>query len=77
MKTCEEITKDIDQDAFSSLSFKERLAIKVHLLICKPCLEYKEDGDAINVLLARKFKDKTTYSFTDAEKESLRKLIGA
>ena len=75
MKTCEEITKDIERGFYQDLSLKERLAIKVHLVICKPCQNYEKDSNLIHELLLKKYKDLREYKFSLKEKEALKERI--
>lgn len=73
MKGCEEITLDIERGRYNSLSVKELIEIKMHLLICKPCADYKKDSDLIEQLLQEKYKQGATkYSFSREEKEALK-----
>ena len=75
MKTCQEITLDIERGKYVKLSVKEKLAIKMHLFICKPCKGYSHDSKIIDDLLKKKFKDLSKYKFTEEEKiELIRKL---
>ena len=68
MKTCQEITLDIEQDKFEKLSLKDKLAIKMHLFICKPCRNFKKDSKLIDLMLKKKFKDLSRYKFSKKEK---------
>jgi hypothetical protein len=42
MQTCREISALISQGLDKKLSFAERLAIYLHLLICSPCRNFRK-----------------------------------
>ncbi len=71
MKTCQEITLYIERGKFEKLSIKDKLAIKIHLLICKPCQNFNKDSKIIDELLKKKFKDFRKYKFTEEEKNKM------
>ena len=74
MKTCEEITLNIERGRYEKLSVKELLAIKMHLIICKPCHNYRKDSELIDKLLQEKYKNGAEeYTFSFEEKEAIKK----
>ena len=76
MKTCEEVTLLIESENYKVLSRKDRLATKIHLMMCKGCKNYKKDSKLIHEMLQVKFKDLSSYEFSLEEKVALRdKLI--
>ena len=75
MKTCEEVTLLIESENYKILSRQERMATKVHMLICKACKYYKKDSKEIHKLLQIKFKDLSSYEFSMYEKTALKKKL--
>ena len=75
MKNCQEITKDIEQDLFQRLPFKNRMEIKLHLAICPECKAYFKDSRAIDKLLIERFKTKLHYHFSESEKQKMKKRL--
>ena len=74
MKNCEEITLDIERGHYKKLSVKELVTIKMHLIICKPCHNYKRDSEMIDKLLHEKYKNGAEeYKFSPEEKEAIKK----
>ncbi len=76
MKTCQEITLDIERGKYEKLSISEKWAIKMHLIICKPCQDYEKDSALIDRLLRKRFKNLNQYKFTSEEKKELIKQLG-
>lgn len=77
MKNCEEITLDIERGHYEKLSVKELVSIKMHLVICKPCHNYKKDSDFIDQLLQKKYSEGAEeYIFSAEEKEAIKKACG-
>ena len=73
MKTCEEITMDIERGRYEKLSVKELVTIKMHLLMCKPCANFKRDSDLIEELLQKKYKQgEAKYTFSAEEKAAMK-----
>tara|TARA_R110002072_G_scaffold282761_3_gene445941 strand:- start:5685 stop:5930 length:246 start_codon:yes stop_codon:yes gene_type:complete len=73
MKNCEEISNDIEKGHYEKLSVKELVSIKFHLLICKPCTNYKRDSDFIDRLLEKKYAEGAPkFEFSDEEKTRLK-----
>ena len=77
MKNCEEITMDIEKGHMDGLSTKERLAVKMHIMLCKPCRQYSKDSTLIDSMLKRKYKHPVEYQFSLEEKESLKSKLNA
>ena len=76
MKDCQQITEEIEKGYVTRLTTKERLGIRMHVMICPPCRQYFKDSATIEKLLSRKFKQPEKYSFSLEEKESLKKKLG-
>ncbi|MBL1280626.1 MAG: hypothetical protein COA33_010150 [Fluviicola sp.] len=73
MRNCEEISNDIERGRYKKLSVKELIAIKMHLLICRPCADYKKDSDLIDLLLQKKYENGAPkYEFSEEEKLNLK-----
>lgn len=77
MKNCEEITLDMERSAFQRLSMKDRLGLRMHISLCKECRKYFKDSLAINELLKKRFSHLSEYTFTQEEKDEMkRKVLG-
>lgn len=76
MKGCQQITEEIEKGYVTRLTTKERLGIRMHVMICPPCRQYFKDSATIDKLLARKFKQPKKYKFSLEEKESMKKKLG-
>mgnify|MGYP006104633701 CR=1 FL=1 len=75
MKTCEEVTLLIESENYKVLSRQDRLASKVHLMMCKGCKNYKKDSKFIHKMLQAKFKDLSSYEFSLEEKTALQNKL--
>jgi len=74
MKSCEEITLDIERGRYEKLSVKELVTIKMHLMLCKPCANYKRDSELIEQILQKKYSNgEERYTFSVEEKEALKR----
>lgn len=71
MRTCREITETIEKGGVKRLSIKDRLAIRIHLRICKPCKAYSKDSKIIERLLRRSASRMDNYTFTEMEKSKM------
>jgi len=76
MKTCQEITLDIERGKYVKLSIKDKLAVKMHLLICKPCQNFSKDSKIIDDLLKKKFSDLSKFEFSEEEKAAMISKLG-
>mmetsp|Transcript_43465 Transcript_43465/g.57525 ORF Transcript_43465/g.57525 Transcript_43465/m.57525 type:complete len:83 (+) Transcript_43465:96-344(+) len=76
MKDCQEITELVERSKIERISWKDKLAIRLHGTICKRCRQYFADSDRIDELLkSKRFKHLSEYSFTKEEKEKLKTLL--
>lgn len=48
MPPCKEIVKIISASLDRKLTFRERLVLKLHLLACKPCVNYLEQSHLLS-----------------------------
>lgn len=71
MRTCREITETIEKGGVKRLSIQDRLAIRIHLRICKPCTAYSKDSKIIERLLRRSASRMDNYTFTEMEKSKM------
>ena len=76
MKTCEEITLLVESENYKVLSRQDRMAARIHMMMCKGCKNYKKDSKLIHKLLQAKFKDLSSYEFSLEEKIAMLKKIG-
>lgn len=68
-KTSELISKNKDQ----ALNFVERLSLKVHLFICKPCELFELESDTITKCI--KYNEKDVPEINTTKKEAIEKLV--
>jgi anti-sigma factor ChrR (cupin superfamily) len=47
MKTCQEVSRSVASDALATAGWRERLSIKLHLLMCRHCRRYARQLEAI------------------------------
>lgn len=77
MKGCQEITEQIEKGKISGNSMKEKIEIRLHLLICKLCRSYVHDSAILDRALRNKFKKQKEYRFSAVEKDLMKvKLKG-
>ncbi len=72
MRTCQEITEDIEKGNIQKLSVKDKLVIRLHQKICPDCKQYAKDSVILDRLLRHQFKNQKKYKFTSDEKARLR-----
>jgi hypothetical protein len=75
MKNCQEISGLYEQGKLSRISISDKIALRSHNLICKQCRQYFKDSDLMDVLIARKFKDLGTYTFSESEKAKMKEEL--
>jgi hypothetical protein len=76
MKDCQAITELLERSKFERLSWSNRLAIRFHGGLCRQCRHYFRDSEIMDALLSSKrFKHLSEYTFSPAEKDSLKKRI--
>lgn len=73
--TCKTASEYIEKRKNNSLTLKERMQLKVHLLICKVCRYYDEQSAIIDKLLQLKSKQQAETKHTDKEIEELKENI--
>ena len=69
MLTCKEATLEIERMKFEKPTVFKKLAVGMHLMMCKACFNYKKDSAAIDELLKEKVRKED--EFTDDEMNSL------
>lgn len=73
---CEHATYLMVKDEHHSISVKERLHLKIHLLFCGACRRFQQQSKFINTWLRKKNQTTTSGSKLSAEeKEKLTHLI--
>ena len=70
MISCKEATYFIDKKQGGKLTFKQKLDLKVHLLICSICKAYDKQSSAFSKLLRLKASDEAK-PLTEEEKNRL------
>lgn len=71
MKGCQEITELIEKGKLTSLPTSDRMALRVHLLFCKLCREFKKDSEILDKALKRALSTTKEIAYSPAEKEAL------
>lgn len=71
MKGCQEITELIEKGNITTLSRKDRVAMRLHLMICKLCREFQKDSKILDKAIQKAMKTPTKVTFTPVEKEEL------
>ena len=72
MKDCQEITSDIEKSKLAKISLGNKLAIRIHLMLCKTCRSFSKDSRIIDKLLSRKFRQQKNYKFSPEEINKLK-----
>ena len=49
MQTCKEVSRTIASDELSGASWTQRMAVKLHLLMCRHCRRYANQIDQLGV----------------------------
>jgi hypothetical protein len=65
--TCKEATQLVEKSNMSQISFKERFALKFHLMICRICSAYKKQSTLLHEILTNKFSAIPTDDFIQTE----------
>lgn len=74
MIACKDATLLCSKQAELRLSFRERMQLKIHLLLCKPCRYFSKQ---VSLLLQsyRKFAEQQSATWSEESKEALQKKI--
>jgi hypothetical protein len=73
--TCKTASEFIEKRKNNSMTLKERVQLKIHLLICKVCRYYEKQSAIIDKLLHLKSKQQAETKHTDKEIEELKENI--
>lgn len=57
MMNCKQATRAIEKEAEGKLFFWQRMQLRLHLLMCKPCMQFKTHWDALALLLKKRTRD--------------------
>ena len=58
MKACEKATFLKEKATISKLTLLEKISMRLHFIMCKPCKKYADDSDQINTFLKNHPQDK-------------------
>ncbi len=72
--SCKEATMLCTKQTETSLTFRERVALKIHLFICKPCLYFSKQIKYLHKSL-KGLAENDKISFTEPKKKQLREKI--
>lgn len=65
MLNCIEATMELERMKFEKTSLARRMSVKLHLMMCNACSNYRKDSAAIDKLI--KENGMTKYSYTQDE----------
>lgn len=71
MKGCQEITELIEKGNITTLSRKDRVTVRVHLMLCKLCREFQKDSRILDKAIQKALRSPANVSFSPVEKEEL------
>lgn len=73
MKSCKEITLTVEKGKITKLSFKEKMQVKIHLMMCKLCRNFAVDSNFLDKLLS--LLKTSNLKLTSEEKERLKTSV--
>lgn len=73
--TCRDITETFEKQSVTRLSISEKLAVRMHMRICKNCRQYSKDSKILEKMIRRLGSAQYQHEFTPAEKETLIKKL--
>jgi predicted anti-sigma-YlaC factor YlaD len=73
MKSCKDITLLVEKGKITKLSFKEKMHVKFHLMMCKLCRNFAVDSDFLDRILAN--LKPSSLKLTPEEKEKLKSSV--
>lgn len=73
MKSCKEITLTVEKGKITKLSFKEKMQVKIHLMMCKLCRNFAVDSNFLDKLLSQ--LKPSNLKLTSEEKERLKTSV--
>lgn len=62
MLNCIEATMELERMKFEKTSLARKMSVKLHLMMCKACSNYRKDSAAIDKLLQEKGIEKHGYT---------------
>lgn len=74
MKKCREITELIEQGREQRLPLKQRIEVKIHLMMCKLCRNFAKDTAFLDHLL-KKIKTIRRPELSSAEKIQIKRAV--
>ena len=73
--SCQKATGLVEKKLHFSLSFKEKLQLKIHKLMCKACHRYEKQSELIDRGVAKAYKEiQSDYSKNDLKKRIIKSL---
>lgn len=74
LMNCKEATLLSTRQTEETLTWRERLGLRIHLLICKPCLHFSRQIRSIQKTL-QSLAESDIISFNEKKKEELQKKV--
>ena len=77
MKSCEEIAYLVEQSHFKELTFKERMSLKLHELLCTCiiCKNYSKESKALHKAILEQTNHSEVLKLSSTEKDRIRKKL--
>ena len=76
---CKKATLLVEKRAFSKITFREEIELRIHLLGCSACLLYKKQSKMINDKIQKLYNgegnDAEAYQLNDADKKRMQDKI--
>ncbi len=69
---CKEVSEYVLQENNRNFSLSKKLWLKVHLLMCKPCLNFKKQMNRLESIFLKVDLSDESERLTDAEKEVMK-----
>ena len=68
---CQKITENIEKGKITKNSVSEKVAVRLHLSICKNCRKYARDSRILDRMITRSFSAIPDHQFTKEEKAEI------
>ncbi|MBW6481945.1 MAG: hypothetical protein K0B10_02680 [Vicingaceae bacterium] len=73
--SCKKATEMVEQEKIESLSFVDKVKLKLHLSVCKACQNYKKQSLLIDEFFSKTNNDPETEHFHIEENPHLKETI--
>ncbi len=74
--SCKKSTELIEKSKINTLSFKEKVFLRLHLAMCSPCTNYNKLSDQLDRLIENGLeKEDPIETISEKRKEEILKLV--